>query len=286
MSLARILVPIRGDGQGERVLAHALALGRRVGAHIRAVHCRARPEDMIPYGVVVPGALRAQIKAQAAGLADEEEAHLKGLFQEMMGGAGVEVIGLEATPPRDRVSASWLEAEGKQVDVVRRLGRLADVTAVAKPDRDRNLGLNTLRAAIFGTGRPVLLCPGAAPESLGARVAIAWNGSLEVSRTMALALPLVDRASEVTVLDGAPEGAAADGAALLRYLADRGVTAERRPIAGGDHPGRALLAAAEAAGADLLVMGAYGHSQELEAVLGGATQEVVDRATLPILFAH
>ena len=62
--------------------------------------------------------------------------------------------------------------------MIRRHGRLADMICVAKPDVDRSLGANTLKAALFHTGRPVMMCPPTetAPDALGARVAIAWNG--------------------------------------------------------------------------------------------------------------
>ncbi|MHA1528407.1 MAG: universal stress protein [Alphaproteobacteria bacterium] len=287
MSIAKILVPVRGDGKGENVLAHAAAVARRHNAHVEAVHCRARPKDMIPYGVVVPTILREQIEAQAVELANAEEASLEARFREAMGRLGLELIE-SGTPPRDRPSASWREAQGKQMDVIKRHGRLADLVAVAKPDRDRNLGVNTLKAALFNTGRPVLVCPPAdtAPQVLGERVAIAWNGSTEAARAVALALPLIQAANEIVVLDGGAGDHGASGDELLRYLEIRGVEARHEPIAGGDNPGRAILAAAAAAGADLLVMGAYSHSREHESVFGGATQHVVDRTTMPVVLVH
>ena len=58
MSIAKILVPVRGDGKGENVFAHAAAIARRHNAHVEAVHCRARPADMIPQGLFVPAMLR------------------------------------------------------------------------------------------------------------------------------------------------------------------------------------------------------------------------------------
>jgi hypothetical protein len=76
MSIAKILVPVRGDGKGENVLAHAAAIARRHNAHIEAVHYRARPKDLIPHGGAVPPALREQLEAQAVELANAEEASL------------------------------------------------------------------------------------------------------------------------------------------------------------------------------------------------------------------
>ena len=287
MSIAKILVPVRGDGKGENVLAHAAAIARRHNAHIEVVHCRARPQDMIPYGVALPPALREQLEAQMVELANAEEASLKEKFQARLARLGLELIA-SGIPPRDRPSAGWCEEQGKQMDVIKRHGRLADLVAVAKPDRDRNLGVNTLKAALFSTGRPVLVCPPAdtAPQVLGERIAIAWNGSTEAARAVALALPLIQAADEIIVLDGGTGDHGASGDELLRYLEIRGVKARREPVSGGDNPGRAILAAAAAAGADLLVMGAYSHSHEHESVFGGATQYVVDQTGMPVVMVH
>ncbi len=291
MSIAKILVPVRGDGKGENVLAHAAAVARRHNAHIEVMHCRARPQDMIPYGVAVPAALRKRLEAQVVELANAEEASLEALFRDLMGRLGLELIET-GTPPRDwardRPSAGWCEEQGKQMDVIKRHGRLADLVAVAQPDRDRNLGVNTLKAALFSTGRPVLVCPPAdtVPRVLGERIAIAWNGSTEAARAVALSLPLIQAANEIIVLDGGADDHGASGDELLRYLEIRGVEARREPISGDDNPGRAILAAAAAAGADLLVMGAYSHSREHESVFGGATQHVVDRTTMPVIMVH
>lgn len=287
MSIAKILVPVRGDGKGENVLAHAAAIARKHNAHIEAVHCRARPQDMIPSGVAVPPALRKQLEAQMVELANAEEASLQEKFRAWLARLGLDLVET-GIPPRDRPSAGWCEEQGKQMDVIKRHGRLADLVAVAKPDRDRNLGVNTLKAALFSTGRPVLICPPAetAPQVLGERIAIAWNGSAEASRAVALALPLIQAADEIIVLDGGTGDHGASGDEFMRYLEIRGVKARREPVSGGDNPGRAILAAAAAAGADLLVMGAYSHSREHESVFGGATQHVVDRTTMPVIMVH
>jgi len=200
MTIRTILVPVRGDGKGEGVLDHALALGGRFAAHLRVVHSRPRPEDMMPYGVYVPGAFRQQVTSWATAMADEEEGRLKALFDAYCRRHDLAVVEKVAAAPRDRVSASWEEAIGKQAAVVTVRGRLADVTAVAQPDRDLNIGLNTLEAALLETGRLVLLCPPGRPGSIGRHVAIGWNGSAEAARAVATGLPLLLAAERVTVL--------------------------------------------------------------------------------------
>ena len=287
MSIAKILVPIRGDGKGENVLAHAAAIAHRHNAHIEAVHCRARPDDLVPFGVVVTRKLREQLERHAKEVSDTEEASLRKAFEDAMGKHGIELV-RDGVPPHDRPTASWHEEQGRQMDVIKSHGRLADLIAVAKPDRDRGIGFNTLKAGLFHTGRPVMICPPAdkAPETLGARIAVAWNGSTEAARAVALALPLIQAAEEVVVLDGGTGDHGARGDELLRYLGIRGVEARREGIDGGDDPGRVILKAARDIGAGMVVMGAYSRSREYEAVFGGATQHVVDNCTIPVVMVH
>lgn len=281
MSIRKIVLPVRGDGKGETVLAHAAALARRYGAHVEALHCRARVQDLMPYGVPVPGFLRRQIEESAHGVADREEATLREEFLALLGPLGLD--GAEGA-----ASASWREVPGKQVDVIKANGRLADLVVVAKPDRDRNLGANTLKSALFNTGRPVMMCPPRPdhPATLCARVAVAWNGSIEAARAVALTTPLLRRADEVTVLSGGEEihGATADD--LVAYLAERGVTARLERFEPERSVGQTLLRRSAALGVDTMIMGAYGDSHERESVFGGNTQVVVDGATMPIIFVH
>lgn len=287
MSIARILVPVRGDGTGENVLAHAAAIARRHNAHVAAVHCRARPRDMIPVGVAIPNSLRALMERQAQEFAADDEASLRKLFGDLMGRLGIEVIE-SGVPPRDRPTASFSEEEGRQMDVVKRHGRLADLVAIAKPDRGTGLGFRTLEAALFSTGRPVLVCPPAEkpPEALGVNIAIAWNGSAEVARAVALAMPLIQRAESVAVLDGGADEEGAPGEDFITYLDLRGIAARHAPIKGGGTPGRVILDTAATLGADLVVMGAYSRSRGYEAVFGGVTQYVIDHCAIPVVMVH
>ena len=288
MTLRSILVPVRGDGLGEGVLNHALALGRRFDAHLDVVHCRPNPEDLLPFGVFVPAALKQEITASAGGLANEEEQRVRALFEDYCQRHQLAVA--TARPwPEGRVSVSWREETGKQAAIVGILGRLADVVAVAQPDHGRNLGLNTLEAALLETGRPVLLCPPAPPAGpLGVHVALAWNGSTEAARALAAALPVLAAAEKVSLLSvttGAKETLAP--AAVRDYLSDYGIAAEVKGLtARTSEVGQALLLAAREAGADLLLMGAYGQSRRRELIMGGVTQYVIDHADLPILLCH
>lgn len=284
--IRKILVPVRGDGKGDNVLAHAAALAHRHGAHIEIVHCRPRPEDLMPYGVAIPEFLRKQLIKQSYEVADQEEAGLREELRAMAEKLNLTVSqdGHEREP-----TVSFVEEAGRQVDVIKRHGRLADVIAVAKPDRDRNLGKNTLKAALFNAGRPVLMCPPAetAPKTLGARVSLAWNGSAEAARAVAQCLHLLRGADSVHVLsNGADSGPGTTMEDLLAYLALQGIKASPVSFGGSGKIGRDLLKASHDVGADLMVMGAYGDSHERETVFGGNTQQIVDGAEFPVMLNH
>lgn len=296
MTIRGILVPVRGDGKGEGVLDHAVSLARRFKAHVDVLHCRPRPEDMLPFGVSVPAILRKNILASAGTVADQEEHQVKDLFDAYCERNDLTVVaGVEGPPwPDDRVSLSWREESGKQAAVVAVHGRLADLIAVAQPDRERNLGLNTLEAALLETGKPVLLCPpqlvepGQPVETCGSHIAVAWNGSSEAARAVTIGLPLLAAAESVTILalsDGAQKPLGPE--ALKAYLAGHGIAAgvetqkSKAKAVGG-----ALLKIARGSGADLLLMGAFGQSRRRELVMGGVTQHIIDHADLPVLLTH
>ena len=288
MTVRTILVPIRGDGKGESVLDHALALGRRFNAHLQVVHCRPRPEDMLPFGVYAPTSFREQITSSAVSIADAEERRVRALFDYYCSRRGLAVVANTFAAPKDRPSASWSELTGKQAAVVALRGRLSDVIAVARPDRDLNLGLNTLEAALLETGRLVLLCPPATAECLGRHVAIGWNGSAEAARAVIAALPVLLAADEVTVFSAVTGGKIDLPAEELRgYLETHGRNAVIRTFeARATEVGQGLLAAAAEVGADVLLIGAYGHSRRRELVMGGVTQHIIDHTPLPVLLTH
>lgn len=284
--IARIMVPVRGDGKGDNVLRHAATLAHFHHAHIEVTHCRPRPEDMLPFGVPVPAALREQLIAQSHKLADQEEAGLRAELESL----SVE-LGLSADPFRrgEAATVSFTEEIGRQVDVIQRHGRLADLIAVAKPDRDRNLGTNTLKAALFHSCRPVLMCPPreSPPESLGARVAIAWNGTPEATRAVALSLPIIRMAESALILPAAAEEKAGNTASdLASYLALHRVDAEVIPASAARPSAQSILSDATAQRCDLLIIGAFSDSRDHEALFGGLTQTIVDSSAMPVLFSH
>lgn len=283
--LSKILVPVRDDGMAKSVIDHAGALAKRHKAHIVVAHCRTTADDFMPFGVPLPAFARDTILKQAKEYADQQEQEVRKQLHEF-----ASQLGLEETdaPSRGTPSIRMIEEFGKMADVIKHNGRLADLIVVAKPDRDRNLGFNSLRSGLFRTGRPVLMCPPErdVPDGLGSKLAIGWNGSLEASRAVAMTLDLASAADSVVVLSGGkgePHGATTEE--LVDYYALRGIKADVHSFE-AKNPGAELLQRTVDIGADLLIMGAYGHNHERETLFGGNTQAVVDKAEIPVVFVH
>jgi nucleotide-binding universal stress UspA family protein len=170
-------------------------------------------------------------------------------------------------------------------------GRAFDLIVVGRPGSGRDEPrMATVEAALFDSGRPVLLVPPTAPEAatLGETIVISWNGSTETARAITFAMPFLVRARQVVVLT--VKGATVEGpsgAEIAATLRLHGVAAsalthedERRS------PGATILAQARALGTDLLVKGAYTQSRIRQLIFGGATRHILEHAELPVLMAH
>lgn len=283
--LSKIVVPVRGDGMTEAVLGHAAALALRHEAHIVVAHCRSRTEDLMPYSRQLPAFARETLTEQARELADQQEQGLRDQLHTI-----AMSLGLKETnaPSQGTASVEFVEEYGLMADVIKHIGRLSDLIVVGKPDRDRNLGANSLKSALFRTGRPVLMCPKRqnVQPNFGGHITVAWNGSLEASRAVASTLDIAKVADGVTILSGGkgePHGATAEE--LVAYYQLRGITAEIHHFE-AENPAEALLQKTSDLGATMLVMGAYGHNHERETLFGGNTQAVVDKAEIPVLLVH
>lgn len=167
----------------------------------------------------------------------------------------------------------------------------ADLLILGQPDsRDPAAGelpSGFLSDVLVRSGRPALILPYAGPvDPLGGKVLVAWKETRESARAVSAALPWLRQASHVHVACWASESASA--LALLEHqLSSHGIRISSHD--GGPEPedvGNLLLSMAADIGADLLVMGGYGHSRAREWVMGGATRTVLQTMTLPVLMSH
>lgn len=146
---------------------------------------------------------------------------------------------------------------------------------------------------IIESGRPVLMIPNAGRyPKIGERINVAWNSRREASRAVFDALPLLTAAQRVRIVWVNPQGEkeiAGDlpGAEIAATLARHGVKCEVAPTTSSDiGVGDVILSGLSDDSADLLVMGAWGHSRMRELVFGGATRHILEHMTVPVLMSH
>ncbi len=173
--------------------------------------------------------------------------------------------------------------------------RYADLTVIGQFDPSESVpGLMSdfPEYVILHSGRPVLVVPHAGSFGGSFRKAvIAWDGGMAASRAISGALPLLTAADAVDILVFNPEAdrdahGEQPGADLALFLARHGVNANVHAHRSDIDTGNAMLSATADLGADLLVMGAYGHARLRELVMGGVTRTVLASMTVPVLMAH
>jgi nucleotide-binding universal stress UspA family protein len=170
----------------------------------------------------------------------------------------------------------------------------ADLVIVARPESAGQTASppGLAESLVMSSGRPIIVFPPRGKVSQVRRVLVAWNATRESIRAVADAMPLLAKAEAVEVLvadhQRRPEGHGQEpGADIARHLARHGAHVEvRRMSSEGKDVGALLLSQAATFRADLLVMGAYGHSQLREWVFGGVTRTVLYEAGLPVLMSR
>ena len=141
---------------------------------------------------------------------------------------------------------------------------------------------------VFEAGRPVILYPETRCTGRFDHIAIAWDGSRASARALADAQFLLAKAKRVTVICAPENKPDLSSAAqnLCDALSARGLDVETASVSKEGYIGDLLQFKAIELGADLLVMGGYGHSRFREFVLGGATDDVLSKTRLPVLMSH
>jgi nucleotide-binding universal stress UspA family protein len=258
----------------------AVALAVLLESRISAIACEVRvPAPASPMGSAllnVPALVSAELKKSAAAAAEvlaefRKLAEQSNVFQE--------AISEKCTTP-------------EFPDLVTDYARLRDLTIVPIPDID-TVERWLAETLIFGSGRPTVVLPDRSRWSRAVAlntVVVAWDFSRNSSRAVADALPLLKKAKLVSILTVTHEKALStgrSGAELARYLARHGVNVVLDEV---NAVGRDIAAVFEShltsRDADLLVMGAYGHSRFREFVLGGATRGMLMRPPVPVFLSH
>ncbi len=274
MPLKDILVYVDDSAQAAGTVAAACSLARRHDAHLTGLAVD-RPAD-------IPGFAAIEIPPSAVEIIRQQRQESLDKARKTFDKA-VDAAGLTGR-------SGWSVATGRPLETLSLRSRYADLTVVPQnPPEDQGGGEDLVDDLIMASGRPILVIPYiGAPAEIGRKVLVAWNASREAARAVSDAMPLLESADSVEIFAVEPRGIGdIPGADIAEHLARHGVKTNAVKTAGLDiEVGDVLLNQVADTGADLIVMGAYGHSRMRELVLGGATRHILEHMTAPVLLSH
>lgn len=279
MGYKTILSILDNQKTAQQVTDFSIALAEQYGSHVIGLHC----EAVAGIPMMAPMEMPDPVAVQAMqDLAEKETAKIAEIFSH--------------ASQREGVSSEWrsIATSVGSTDFLIDSGRCADLLVVAQGDSGAlSEGRSEMEAALFESGRPVLLVPYIlkTPKPIK-RVLIAWNGSREASRATFDALPFLKQAEAVEVFSVVEDHnektskiitAAEIATTLARHGVNITVTQEEKgELAAASHIENRL----SDAGIDLLVMGAYSHKRWWEVLFGGVTRTVLDSMTALTLLSR
>jgi nucleotide-binding universal stress UspA family protein len=272
-----IVVNLTPGAKDDPAYHYALSLAEAFDAHLTGVSFAYDP----PWPPAVADLGGAQI--------------LQSLLEKSRADARATAAQFEASAKRSQLSVQTLTPEASPpgaAEAIAILVRAYDLAVLkqASPENDAT-SQDIIEAVLFKSGRPVLIVPYIQKAGFSVkRVVICWDGSRAAARAVADSLPLIARANNVqvlTVVTGKFDENDVAGADIAEHLARYKLRTElsRLPAADID-VANAILSHAADVDADLIVMGAYGHSRLRDFVLGGATRGMLRTMTVPTLMSH
>lgn len=285
MGYANLLLHAENSTHRRSMTRVALDLAARFESHLTAVHIQIpQYHDYVPagsYPVRPSRETAAQVRAESQKIDDQ----LRQEFNDRAEDAGFSNITWRFHPGEP--------AETHLADTLVLYAQSADLVIMHKHevlDRDSQTSYETPALVALESSRAVLVLPHTETDPLAvSRVMIGWNGSIESVRAVTAALPFARQAEHVELIDvrdgsddqsEVEEPAAA--AEIRHYLAHHGVNAVYQPVCRGSlSVSEALQSQAAESGADLLVVGAYGHSRLRELMFGGVTFELIRTMNIP-----
>jgi nucleotide-binding universal stress UspA family protein len=277
-ALADLMVLLDGTPEDEVRLAHAESLALAHGARIVGVLCNVVPEP-VAYSAEFGAVAIAELAAVTRRDGDRTACHLAERFARL--GVSNELRRIDAFAAS---VPSLLATELRAADLL--------VATLPRRDAECRRWRPALERALFESGHAVYLVPpGYQPRSAMHTALLGWTDTREAARATASALPLLRGLGMVEIATvREPRKNRMGGSEILAdiagHLARHGIEAEVAVLPDDTDAATALIGEAHRIGADLLVIGAFGHSRLSEWVLGGVTRDIIEEAEIPVLMAH
>jgi len=283
-----IFVPVADRPECAVALDTAFTFGHKVGANV--IGCHIRPHRDSPIELPSTPGLTGLANEDVEWLvtpkpknAKKAGTRAKALFSRLAERHGYDLI----RHPRVKPGAVWMEKTGSPNKVIGIMGPMSDLLVLSRPlKKGGTLARQFLSASLLKSSRPVLVLPQTEKRTVGKRICIAWNQSVEATQAVAAAMPLLTQADRVSIVTcGAETRAGPKSGQLTTYLKYWGIQSEHVSTRGKDETVE-IVGAYKSTGSDLLLMGAYSRNRMSRLVFGGVTEYMLKRASIPVLMLH
>ncbi len=280
-----ILACVSSSDSGQPLLETVGRIAKKFDSHVEVLHVRADPRGLVPYtGEGMDGSMIEEIMEVTEKEGSERADNTKRIFDEFSQTSGLRV--LDKPDGGTGPTICWREESGREDEIISIRGRLFDVVAVGRPLKNSALPSPiTLEAALLDTGRPTLVVPPKVLTETGQHVAVAWESSPEAAHALGAAIPILEKANNVTLLSADPvEPPSIPPEEGISRLAWSGINASIRRFDTSEYEiGAAYLKYAAEVQADLLIKGAYSRSRVRQMILGGRTRHIITSTEIPVL---
>ncbi|MDH4047513.1 MAG: universal stress protein [Gammaproteobacteria bacterium] len=283
-----IFVPVADRPECAKALHSAFELARKLEASVVGCHMRPHSYSEIslssyfPYEILGNGNRTLHSAWQKKTSAKSSKA-ARALYETMAEASGFQLSKSVKSGP----VAVWQEKVGSPDKLMRISGPVSDLLIVSRPKTRKNkLATMFMLSALMESSRPVLILPQSGHKTAGEKICIAWNQSAHAMHAIVAAIPLLQRAAQVTVVSCGPENRLGPKSAQLRsYLGAWGVKAGVESTRGKNVDAE-LTTVYRDTGSDLIVMGAYSRSRWREVAFGGTSNFMLFEANIPVLMLH
>jgi nucleotide-binding universal stress UspA family protein len=286
MALRDLVVLLDGSSRDEIKMAVAVELARRNDAHLTG---------LCPLELLLPADMSFALGGYPELWALPDFA--KQVDSQARAKAALIETGFRELLRREGINGDWVLEPGFLIPSITRRAFVTDLIVIGQADPENPLpgSARTLIEDILMTaGRPLLLIPYAGRfDKIGTKALVGWTPKRESARAVHDALPILAPGAKLVVLTVERPRADGDSQVLptteiAEHLARHGidVSAARTVVTDGLSPADALLDYASDIGADLLVVGGYGHSRTREMIMGGVTRDLLQHMTVPVLMSH
>jgi nucleotide-binding universal stress UspA family protein len=276
MDIREVLIVLRPDRPNDAVLAAASAVALDHRAYARGLCLYSAPPPSLAECYVIGAAGVNEVVDHLGQEVDRLLAPVRDAFRASLDAGGID--------------GDWTALQGIDVAAAPLRARLCDLVILSRPRAHDPESMGIATSFLIDGGTPCLLVPdGAGRERRFKRIAIAWNGTREAKRAMEDAMPFLRHADavELVIVGDPPQTHMHDRSdAPEVHLARHGVAAEATHLPRDGDVAQSILERCQAFGADLLVMGTYGHAPLAEAVLGGVTRSILRHAPISVFMAR